>query len=147
MAWFKRQPKNTAAAIPELEWYNKAEKKERSGLAWLLAIASIATAGLLIIGLVFGGRWVYRHFKSNDKPETTQNDTSKDENKTDGTTATGTPSSGDTAATPAPATTPTTTPVTAPTVLTNTGPADTLAIFLSVTLLSVIVYQLKLRKV
>jgi cytoskeletal protein RodZ len=139
MALFKR--KKTTTALPDLDWYNKVEKKERSRLAWFLAVAAIAGACALLIGLFFGGRWLYRHNKAQNKPTTIQEEPAKPSEET---TA---PASD----TPAPSTTPTaTTPSTTPVAdpnLANTGPADTLAIFLSVTLLSVIAYQFKLRKI
>ena len=143
MALFKRKAK-TPAVIPELEWYNKAEKKERAGLAWLLAVVSIAVAVLIIIGLFFGGRWAYRHFKNQDKPETTQTETQDDpveQNPVETTPPAPAPTP-----TPAPTATPAApTPAVANQQLANTGPASTLAIFVGVTLLSVLAYQFKLR--
>lgn len=164
MAWFNRKKKSTIV-LPELEKYYEAERRERTGLAWILALVSVAGVALVLIGVFFGGRWTYRHFKSN-KPETVavvQTDsgetadqngtlTNKDSNKTD--------TSPTPATTPTPATSPATTPaptkaadtsepkstVVAPTQLTNTGPEDVAPAFMTATATGILVYRRKLAK-
>ncbi len=87
MAIFKR--KNTYSnVLPEVESYYAAEKRERSGLAWLAALASVAFAAALILGLFFGGRWIYRRYIH--KPATTISvkDTTKKNSDTDNKTST-----------------------------------------------------------
>lgn len=77
MAWFRRN-KTQVNTIPELQEYYNAEKRERSGLSWLLALVSVACAGLLLIGLIFGGKWLYRklaHNMDKNKTTTAQNQT------------------------------------------------------------------------
>src|SRR6185295_3724015 len=70
MAWFRRN-KTQVNTIPELQEYYNAERRERSGLSWLLALVSVACAGLVVIGLVFGGKWLYRKLANNlDKNKT-----------------------------------------------------------------------------
>jgi len=147
MALFNRR-KTDQATLPEIERYYNAEKRERAGMAWFLAIASIAAVALLIIGLFFGGRWVYRKAThSNDKTgvSTTETVNTGISNKTDSTTnqnSSDNPTNKTPAATtpkpttPAPATpsSPSTPPSTPNTNLANTGPSNTLAVFIITTL-------------
>ena len=126
MALFNRN-KTKATVLPELEKYYDAERRERSGLAWILALVSIAGVVLVLIGLFFGGRWIYRNLKNDKKPTvavvqksntghgTQTPATSTDKPSTKDTT-TQTPSTPSTQpATPPTATTPSTTPATTPT--------------------------------
>jgi cytoskeletal protein RodZ len=150
VAVFNRKPKNQAA-LPEVEQYYSAERRERAGLAWLLALVSIAVVALVIIGLFFGGRWVYRSITDDNKNVATQ--TSDDNTPTIDGGSTSDDSdkdiannSDDTAddqpETPAPSTTPTTgstdnsTSTATPSQpsnsdLPNTGPASVPALFIA----------------
>ncbi|MBP6962734.1 hypothetical protein KBB49_04320 [Candidatus Saccharibacteria bacterium] len=56
MAIFKRRKNQTVA---ELEEYY-ASKKTRSGMAWVMAFTSLLLTILVVAGLFFGVRWVYR---------------------------------------------------------------------------------------
>ena len=84
MAFWNRN-KNTVT--PEFEEYYMAEKKERVGLAWLLALVTLFASVIAVIGLFFGGRWLYRKInKRNDnKVALTQisGDEKKDTSSTD----------------------------------------------------------------
>jgi cytoskeletal protein RodZ len=57
---------------PEVQAYTKAEHRDRMGKAWLVGVLSLVVTALLILGLFFGGRWVYRKItgNSNSTPET-----------------------------------------------------------------------------
>lgn len=140
----------------------------------LLIIVGVLVALLVLFGLVMGGRWVYHEFKNTGsnktkQPTTSQQTTTPKISKPKTTTppesspATPAPSTATpNATTPAPTpttttpqtstspTTPSTTPSTTPATpagsnLTNTGPGQTLAIFVIVSLLGVCAYQLRLR--
>lgn len=139
MTLFSRK-KSAQAVLPEIEKYYEAERRERAGLAWLLALTSIAVVALVLIGAFFGGRWVYRKAAHTDKPKVTVTTVVKDDaSKNEGvssTTAQTTPTS-----TSAPTTAPTqatqvTTTVSASAIasqntkLANTGPANTVAVFI-----------------
>ncbi len=156
MAFFNRKKADTTV-LPEIERYYEAEKHERAGMAWLLAIVSIACVALVLIGLFFGGRWIYRKAAHTDKQtgvSTTKitgsniakskDSTSKNtsDNSSTATKPTTTapapqapaPTMPKTPTTQAPATTPAaptaSTPVApTPKVLTNTGPTSTVLIF------------------
>jgi hypothetical protein len=166
MALFSRK-KTDQNVLPEIEKYYDAEKRERAGLAWLLAIVSIACVALVLIGLFFGGRWVYRKTTGTNKapgvstiqspntktgiaktPDTSVDTTTPSETpKTPATTpTTHVPSTPSVIPTPTPTPTPSpstktptptkpstsTTPST--TTLVNTGPANTVAVFITATL-------------
>ena len=78
--WPFRRKSNKSPIPNEVEQYYQAERRERVGVAWLLALATLVTTVLLAAGLFFGGRWVYRKVvKQDKKPATTQ--TTKSNNK------------------------------------------------------------------
>ncbi len=69
MAAFFR--KNNKTTIAELEEYYAAQNNSRrSGRAWLMAILSLLLTVLVLFGLFFGGRWIYRAL-TDDNNETT----------------------------------------------------------------------------
>lgn len=58
---FKKKPAEGIAAVPEeIQDYYAAERRGRTGIAWLLALATLLTTLALAAALFFGGRWVYR---------------------------------------------------------------------------------------
>lgn len=73
---FNRRPKDeTEANVPEeVKEYYETERRERMGVAWLIAFGSLVATILIVLGLFFGGRWVYRKVahKTTNKPTTTQ---------------------------------------------------------------------------
>lgn len=75
MRWPFRRNKNVDSVPQEIQDYYQTEKRERTGVAWLLALGTLLiTVGLSIL-LFFGGRWVYRQIAGNDiekTPETSQ---------------------------------------------------------------------------
>lgn len=168
MALFNRKKKNSVV-LPEIEKYYEAERRERSGLAWILAAVSVAGVVLLLLGLFFGGKWAYHRVKSN-KPVATitqkdsGNDTNKSNDKTDsnsGDKKTGStnnspaPSSNGNATPPAPSTSVPVTPApstSAPVPVVNnnknladTGPASVIPAFLTATALGTAYYRRKLK--
>jgi len=67
MAFWNRNRRDDRPVLPELQQYYDAERRERAGLAWVLALVSVAAVALLVVGAFFGGRWIYRKAKnSND---------------------------------------------------------------------------------
>lgn len=158
MALFKRS-NNNPVVLPEIEKYYDAERRERSGLTWLLAFVSVAAAALILIGIFYGGRLLYRAATTGKtKPVVTvQNDTQTTNKKPVATTKpktdepattpnpTPTPApSESTPFTPQPSNTPNAAPV--PSSLTNTGPEDVLPYFFLSTILGVYMYRLHLRR-
>ncbi len=139
MAWLRRK-KNVDANLPEeVQTYYKGERRERAGVAWLLAIGTLIATLLVALILFWVGRWAYRAITDhNNKPKVTPGVTTQavNEGKTDsGAVSTTTPSTGttpSTTTTPTPAAaktqTPTSVPNTGPdetpTTLVNTGPSD-----------------------
>ena len=121
---FKRSKKNpTAPVAPEVQAYYQAEKRERVGIAWLIAFVSLIISVAVVAGLFFGGRWAYRKLAHKTSGYTTQTVAKKSSSKTKagGESSTTTPSatsnSGSSSSTTPPATT------TPPPSTTNTNPA------------------------
>lgn len=147
--------KKDVNAVPqEVREYYEAERRERTGMAWLLAIGTLVVTLLLASGLFFGGRWVYRTVFDNkdDKKQPVATETKKDESKKTDTNkpneTTGSSSGGTTTpqaartdtpstSTPRP-TTPTqgpattTLPSSGTTTLANTGPTEVIIVFAAV---------------
>lgn len=165
---FNRKRKTTTANTsvpPEVQDYYNAQHRERVGVAWLIATASLLVCIVVVMGLFFGGRWVYRQIAHKDQPETaaveentsdTKNESEQDQsaddknkdnssqNKDQQSTLPGDGSSTSNT-TPQTSSTSTTTPESAGK-MTNTGPGDTVAIFAISTVAGVVLYQAALRR-
>lgn len=145
MALFRRTKKDSV--LPEVDKYYEAERRDRAGLAWLLALISIGVVALVIIGAFLGGRWAYRQITKDDNETVSLNDSN---NNSDAPSFDGTPENsqdnatdnsdestqapadnGNSEATPQ-TNTPSTTPATgdANTNLPKTGPEHVAAVFL-----------------
>lgn len=152
MALFRRKKTDEPAPLPpEVEDYYQAEKRERSGIAWLLALATLALTILVSAGLFYGGKWAYKKITNPNKPDTgiVQEGTRNQDNNDTPPTPTGSPQTSSTATPPpAPSTPPVAnTPPTPPSRpgsntpaattqnaansanLPTTGPADTAVLF------------------
>jgi hypothetical protein len=113
----------------EVKEYYQAEKRERAGVAWMLAAATFAVVVAVVLGLFFGGRAVIRHFQGNDDNTATNQTTEQGEDSGD-TSQTATPppntpagNTGNTSDQPRQPSSPTPTAPAAPTpTLQNTGP-------------------------
>src|SRR5687768_699929 len=64
---FKRN-KNDSAVPADIQNYYQTERTQRSGVAWLLALGTLLVTVGLVLGLFFGGRFIYRTITDNDKP-------------------------------------------------------------------------------
>ncbi|CAN5413869.1 hypothetical protein BH10PAT3_BH10PAT3_0120 [soil metagenome] len=171
MAWFRRNKDTKPTELPELERYYSAERRERSSLAWILALVSIAGVALVLIGLFFGSRWIYRKVTDDNKAtvSTVQTADKTVKKSTNGSTGTKAPSVSTpttpnaakpsspvaTSTTPASGTPAVTTPATTATPatstpvatkLSNTGPASTALYFIVATAVGTLGYRLKLRR-
>ena len=65
MALFKRNNKTNVP--PEIQEYYQTERRERAGIAWLLAVGTLVATILLTAGIFFAGRWTYRKIAGDDK--------------------------------------------------------------------------------
>ena len=141
---------------PELSDYYNAEKRDRMWATWLLGFATLVVTVLLAVLLFLGGRWVIDQITGDDEVDvpvtTTQNeptddtdadqtdDTTRDtetDNANDDTVAGTTDEDSDDQESGV------VTDVAAVTdePLPDTGPADTLAVFLSVTVLAALAHN------
>lgn len=58
---FKKKPDEGISAVPEeIQDYYAAERRGRTGIAWLLALATLLTTLALAAVIFLGGRWAYR---------------------------------------------------------------------------------------
>ncbi len=170
MAKWSLKNRNSESKPPDMppaaENYYRAEKRDRMVGVWLLGLATLAVTAVLAFLLFLGGRWVYRQFTDNEAnaPETsqteessevtgvpeapadsTQND-SGDENQNSGTAdvaGTNEDSENDTDANNDEGTV---SEEAATTDLPNTGPADTLALFLGVTVIAALLHRTVIAK-
>jgi hypothetical protein len=65
----KEQPQKVEVPA-EIQDYYQSERRERTGIAWLLALATLVITVIAVLGLFTGGRWVYRKYVQKDKPQT-----------------------------------------------------------------------------
>lgn len=79
MALFNRNKKKDVLPQEVREYY-QAERRDRTGMAWLLAIATLLVTFLIAAALFFGGRWAYRAIFDNDNTSD-KTSTSQTENK------------------------------------------------------------------
>lgn len=140
MALFKRNKKESVMP-EEVQNFYAAERRQRKGTAWLLAIATLLITFLIASLLFFGGRWVYRAIFDNDDKATTSQEEAAQEQKTEESKSTSdsteSPSSApadsstpqstpnpDAASGSSPSTSTQTVPAAGPSELVNTGPGD-----------------------
>ena len=71
MALFKRRNKDTDSLPKEVQEYYQTEKRERTGVAWLLALATLLVTFLIAAALFFGGRWLYHTIFNHDENKDT----------------------------------------------------------------------------
>lgn len=159
---FSRKQDEQSDLPQEVQDYYQAEKRERVGVAGLLALGTLVVTILLAIGLFFGGRWAYRTvFDNDDNQQTAQqdNEQEQDQEAEDGENQ-GEADQDETAnnedeepapapSTPQPSPSPTPTPSPSPSGpvqnngdLPSTGPADNLAIFLGTVVLASVLFYL-----
>ena len=75
MALFRRKKRFEEQYPAEVQEYYKQERRERAGVAWLLAFGTLLMTVALSLALFFGGRWVWRQFfDSSDVPNISQTD-------------------------------------------------------------------------
>jgi uncharacterized protein HemX len=154
----------TSQLPPEVQDYYETSQRQRTGVAWLLAGATLVVTLLLAMLLFLGGRFVYRKITSKDQskpPATTQTQTSQPQNQggqvpsqQGGGSQTPSSPTPSTPSTPAPSTPsqPSPQPSPAPSSTAggktpNTGPGDMVAIFIGTTILGTVAYYaVQLRK-
>lgn len=80
MAIFRRR--NNQANVPEeIREYYQSERRERAGIAWLLAFGTLVVTILLAGGIFFAGRWAYRSVFNKEKNPSPQTQVAQQEQK------------------------------------------------------------------
>jgi hypothetical protein len=153
MAFWNR---NKVTVTPEFEEYYMAERHERNGLAWLLALVSFAVSLAIILLLFVGGKWAYRRMTHADKKgvvATSDAGSSTDKSTPDPSPAAPTPSpTPQPAPAPAPAPTPSPTPIANPTPTPNpgsvpkTGAGSVVGLFILATTFGTLLYRVRTLK-
>lgn len=84
MALLNRGKKNKAAVPAEIQEYYETGKRDRTGIAWLLAFGTLVLTIVLAAGIFFAGRWAYRKIAGNDNKtsQVAQNDTQSQDEQT-----------------------------------------------------------------
>lgn len=79
MALFNRNNKTNVPA--EIQEYYETGKRDRTGIAWLLAFGTLILTIVLAAGIFFAGRWAYRKIAGSDNKasQVAQNDTPSQE--------------------------------------------------------------------
>lgn len=170
MALFGRKQPDIDSVPQEVQDYYQSERRERTGVAWLLALATLVVTLLLAVGLFYGGRWVYRTaFKQDKAPQTAQPTATTpattnisldgpDEDQASSRPASTPQSTPSTSPSPSPSPassstpspTPTSTPTPSPSVasstnrsaLVNTGPGDAAMVFIVATVAGIVAYRI-----
>ncbi len=170
--WPFNRNRNTSpqTKVPEeVEQYYQSERRDRVGVAWLLAGATLIITVLIVLGLFFGGRWAYRKIANKDNKSGTQ--TAQTNQPTEQSPASqapssnnsssGSPSSGSTSgntnsqsstsqgnvAAPTQTNNPSSVPAgPTQTSVPNTGPGETIAVFALVSLAGYLGYASYLRR-
>ena len=69
---FNRKNKQQQSAVAnEIQDYYQSERRERKGVAWLLAIATFFVTLLAVLVLFYGGKWAYNKIRG-DEPTSTE---------------------------------------------------------------------------
>lgn len=149
MNLFKRKQTTTTEAPampPELNDYYQAEKRQRAVVTWALGFATLAVTIAIAFGLFLGARWIVAKVRKNPvkTPDVTQNQPTT----TEAPASADKPSSPTTNSGETPKTTPDTAKTTdkpkvssATTSLPNTGPTETLAVFILATTAGVVFHS------
>lgn len=75
---FRRKKKDDVPA--EIQEYYQAERRERAGVAWLVALLTLLLTVSIVLALFFGGRWVYRRVTDDgNKQASTQSETTSEQ--------------------------------------------------------------------
>lgn len=65
--WNRNRTRPAPTQVPtEVQEYYESTRKERTGTAWLLTLATFLITVILAVALFFGGSWIYQRFTSND---------------------------------------------------------------------------------
>lgn len=79
--WNRKKNPNTDVPV-EIQEYYQTEKRERAGIAWLLALGTLIVTIALAVAIFFAGRWVYRQIAGDDN-NTTETAQTQNENQSE----------------------------------------------------------------
>jgi len=67
--WPFNRKKQEDTLPEEAKEFYESGRKERSGMAWLMALGTLIVTVVLALLLFYGGRWVYNRFAGDDEPK------------------------------------------------------------------------------
>lgn len=73
--------KNKTDVPQEIQEYYQTEKRERAGVAWLLAFGTLIVTIVLAAGIFFAGRWAYREIAGTDDNGAETTEVAQDEDQ------------------------------------------------------------------
>lgn len=83
MALFRRKQQQSSILPDEVNQYYQSQRRERTGVVFMLGILALIATLLVGLGVFFGGRYIYNKVRGNDtQPNTT---VQTDNNKINGT--------------------------------------------------------------
>ena len=79
MALFRRKQQQSSILPDEVNQYYQSQRRERTGVVFMLGILALVATLLVGLGVFFGGRYIYNKVRGNDtQPNTTvQTDNNK----------------------------------------------------------------------
>ncbi|MDZ7744429.1 MAG: hypothetical protein U5K77_01565 [Candidatus Saccharibacteria bacterium] len=69
---FRRTKQDQQPLPDEAQEYYQAQRREKTGMAWLLAVVTLLATLLIALGIFLGGRWAYRAVFDNDTTTETE---------------------------------------------------------------------------
>jgi len=163
----RKEPVEDSNLPEEVKEYYEAERREHIGVAWLLAFVTLVVTVAIIVGLFTGGRWAYHKIANKDTTSQTATNTKPQPKKSSSTVTNSTataastgqsgsqipvtnkPSTTTPSTTSSSATTSTPTTATSQTTnqsLANTGPGNTVALFIGVTVVATVGHVIYSRR-
>lgn len=82
--WNRNKPTIDVQVPPEVEEYYQSTQKDRRGMAWLLAFATLLLTVAIAAVLFFAGRWAYRAIVGEDTGSTQTEQQADDATTSDG---------------------------------------------------------------
>ena len=70
MALFRRNRQQNSVLPDEVNQYYQSQRREKTGVVFVLGILALVATLLVGLGVFFGGRYLYQKIRGNDTPKT-----------------------------------------------------------------------------
>lgn len=160
---FNRQKQDSNVPL-EVQEYYQSERREHVGVAWLLAGLSLIATIIVVLAIYFGGKWIWNKIHDNDNESVTTTQTEETTSQSSGETSSSSTSSEESSTSSADEnssssqTSETSSSNSSHSAsasgsqsaetqsLTNTGPRETIALFIGVTLVGTLAHGVYSRR-